>query len=151
MIDAGRKFVTSESARDAYHAVFTRLADPQMLPGVFHCTAGKDRTGWGAAIFLSAMGVPRDTVMRDYLLSNVYLAAKSQRMAEAMKDRIDPALMEPLATVHAEYLAASFDAVDTRYGSFDRYLHEGLKLDDATLAALREEFLAGSPTLSPGR
>ena len=114
-----------------------------MLPGTFHCTAGKDRTGWAEAVFLSIMGVPRDTIMRDYLLSNDFLAAKNQRMVQMVKGHIDPALLEPLLGVRAEYLQAGFDAVDKDYGSMDRYVHDGLGLSDATIQALRSEFLAG--------
>jgi protein-tyrosine phosphatase len=143
MTDANRQFVESASAKQAYKALFERLADPQMLPATFHCTAGKDRTGWAAAVFLSIMGVPRETIMQDYLLSNTYLAAKNGKMLAALKGRIDPALLEPLLGVRAEYLQAGFDAVDKEYGSMDRYIREGLGLSDATIRALRNEFLAG--------
>ena len=143
MIDANRQFVTTQTAKAAYKALFERLADPAMLPGTFHCTAGKDRTGWAEAVFLSIMGVPRDTIMRDYLLSNDFLAAKNQRMVQMVKGHIDPALLEPLLGVRAEYLQAGFDAVDKDYGSMDRYVHDGLGLSDATIQALRSEFLAG--------
>ena len=143
MIDANRQFVESTSARQAYKALFERLADPQMLPATFHCTSGKDRTGWATAIFLSIMGVPREAIMQDYLLSNSYLAAKNQKMLAALKGHIDPALLEPLLGVRPEYLQAGFDAVDKEYGSMDRYVREGLGLSDATIQALRAEFLAG--------
>jgi len=143
LIDANRQFVESPSAKQAYKLMFERLANPTMLPGVFHCSAGKDRTGWAAAIFLSIMGVPRETIMRDYLLSNTYLAGKNAKMLAALKGRIDPVLLQPLLDVRPEYLQAGFDAVDKDYGSMDRYVREGLGLSDATIQALRTEFLAG--------
>jgi protein-tyrosine phosphatase len=143
MIDANHQFVTSQAARTAYKALFERLADPTMLPATFHCTAGKDRTGWAEAVFLSIMGVPRDVIMRDYLLSNGFLEAKNQRTLQMMKGHMDPALFEPLFGVRPEYLQAGFDAVDKTYGSMDRYVREGLGLSDATIQSLRREFLAG--------
>lgn len=143
LIDANRQFVEAESAKQAYKLVFERLADPAMLPAAFHCSAGKDRTGWAAAIFLSIMGISRDTIMQDYLLSNTYLANKNAKMLAALKGRIDPALLQPLFEVRPEYLQAAFDAVDKDYGSMDRYVREGLGLSDATIQALRREFLAG--------
>jgi protein-tyrosine phosphatase len=143
MIDANRQFAGSDTANVAYHALFTRLADPAMLPSVFHCTAGKDRTGWAEAVFLSIMGVPRETIVQDYLLSNRYLADKNERTMKALKGRIDPALLEPLFGVRPEYLQAGFDEVEKKYGSMDSYIRDGLKLDDATVQALRREFLAG--------
>lgn len=143
MIDANRQFVESVTAKAAYKTLFERLADPKMLPATFHCTAGKDRTGWAQAVFLSIMGVPRETIMRDYLLSNGNLKAKNDKMMAALKGRIDPALLEPLLGVRPEYLQAGFDAVDKDYGSMDRYVRDGLGLSDATIQALRSEFLAG--------
>jgi protein-tyrosine phosphatase len=143
LIDANRQFVESASAKAAYKLLFERLADPAMLPGTFHCSAGKDRTGWAAAIFLSIMGVPRETIMQDYLLSNAYLANKNAKTLAALKGRIDPALLRPLFEVRPEYLQAAFDTVDKDYGSMDRYVREGLGLSDATIQALRHEFLAG--------
>jgi protein-tyrosine phosphatase len=144
MIDAEKQFAGSPTANAAYNALFTRLADSKMLPAVFHCTAGKDRTGWAEAVFLSIMGVPRETIVQDYMLSNQYLAAKNQKTLNALKGRIDPALLEPLFGVRPDYLQAGFDEIDKKYGSMDNYIRDGLKLDDATVKALRREFLAGS-------
>ncbi len=143
MIDANRQFVESASAKTAYKALFERLADPKMLPATFHCSAGKDRTGWAEAVFLSIMGVPRETIMRDYLLSNSYLKEKNAKTLAMLKGRIDPALLEPLFGVRPEYLQAGFDAVDKDYGSMDAYVRKGLGLSDATIQALRNIFLAG--------
>jgi protein-tyrosine phosphatase len=144
MMDANRQFVESATAKAAYKALFERLADPNSLPAVFHCTSGKDRTGWAQAIFLSIMGVPRDVIVQDYLLSNGYLKAKNDRMLAALKGRIDPALLEPLLGVRPEYLQAGFDAADKEYGSMDLYIRNGIGLSDQTIQALRAEFLAGA-------
>jgi protein-tyrosine phosphatase len=143
MIDANRQFVDSPTAKAAYKALFERLADPKSLPATFHCTAGKDRTGWAQAIFLSIMGVPRDVIVQDYLLSNQYLKAKNDKMLAALKGKIDPALIQPLMDVRPEYLQAGFDAADKEYGSMDGYVRNGLGLSEATIQALRAEFLAG--------
>ena len=144
MIDANRQFVESSTAKAAYKAMFERLADPKSLPAVFHCTAGKDRTGWAEAVFLSIMGVPRATILQDYLLSNDYLRAKNDRMLAALKGHIDPSLIQPLMEVRPDYLQAGFDAAEKEYGSMDGYVRKGLGLSDATIQALRAEFLAGA-------
>ena len=144
MIDANRQFVESPTAKAAYKALFERLADPKSLPATFHCTAGKDRTGWAEAIFLSIMGVPRATILQDYLLSNDFLKAKNDKMLAALKGRIDPSLIQPLMEVRPDYLQAGFDAADKEYGSMDLYIHNGLGLSDATIQALRAEFLVGA-------
>ena len=65
-----RDFVTLPSAKTAYRELFISLADQNKLPALFHCTTGKDRTGWAAAALLTLLDVPKKTVMEDYLRSN---------------------------------------------------------------------------------
>lgn len=146
MIEANRSFVSSASARAAYKATFERLADPAALPALFHCTAGKDRTGWGAAVLLTLLGVPEDLVMHDYLLSNRYLARKNGTLLAAFPSELAEAMM-PLVGVKEEYLLAAFDEVQTTYGSFDAYIKDGLGLSDQTIAALKDNFL--TPEIAP--
>ena len=143
MADVYRQLVTTKSAQDGYRTMFQRLADPAWLPGLFHCTAGKDRTGWAAAVFLSIMGVPRDTIVADYLASNGLLAGKNQRMLAAMPDPAMRAAMEPLTGVRQVYIDAAFDEVSKSYGTMDNYLTQGLKLDAQTLRLLRRLYSAG--------
>jgi protein-tyrosine phosphatase len=138
-----RQLVTSESAQEGYRAMFQRLADPIMLPGVFHCTAGKDRTGWAAAVFLSIMGVPRETIVADYLASNGFLTEKNKHLLESIPDAQVRAAMEPLTGVRAVYINAAFDEVNKKYGSIENYVVEGLKLNLPTLKLLRSLHTAG--------
>ena len=67
---AYQALITLPSARTGYHRLFTDLADPQQGPVLFHCTTGKDRTGWAAAALLLLLGVDQDDVVDDYLLTN---------------------------------------------------------------------------------
>jgi protein-tyrosine phosphatase len=140
--DLYRDFVVTRSARLAYHALFLHLADPAQLPAVFHCSAGKDRTGWAAAILLTILDVPRPVIVQDYLLTNTYLhGADADRLRKAAGAN---SIASRLAlTADPSDLQAAFTAVQQSYGSFDRYLHDGLGLSDATLDALRRNFLAG--------
>ena len=68
-IKSYREFVSLSSAKTAYHELFTSLADQNKLPALFHCTTGKDRTGWDAAALLTLLDVPKETIMKDYLRS----------------------------------------------------------------------------------
>jgi protein-tyrosine phosphatase len=88
---------------------------------VFHCSAGKDRAGWGTAVLLTLLGVPRATVEYDFMLSNDKLG-------------------NPRA-VELSWLRAAFAEVDHLYGSVDAYARQGLGLDDATINALRTRLL----------
>jgi protein-tyrosine phosphatase len=134
-----RDFVRLPSAQRAYQALFERLADPGQLPTLFHCTAGKDRTGWAQAVFLSILGVPRSTIVEDYVLTNQYLQGAA---LSSVRQSVNAVAASKIAANPAA-LEAAFDQVVQEYGSLDRYLHQGLHLTDATLAALRKNFLAG--------
>jgi protein-tyrosine phosphatase len=133
-----RDFVRLPSAQNAYRSLLERLADPAALPTVFHCTAGKDRTGWAEAVFLTILGVPRSTIVRDYELTNKYLRADALKIVRQSMSSSAPSkiVADPAA------LAAAFDEVDRDYGTFDDYVRRGLHLSDETLAAIRQNFLA---------
>jgi protein-tyrosine phosphatase len=144
LTQANRQFVSGASALGAYGVLMSRL-DRSKGVVVYHCTAGKDRTGWASAVLLTILGVPRATVMADYLASNAYLADKNKAMFAVLPpDRA--AILEPVMTVRPAYLDAAFAEVKARYGAFGLYLSEGLGLDAAALAQLRSRFLVGDPT-----
>lgn len=104
-------------------------------PLVFHCTAGKDRTGVAAALFLLALGVPRETVMRDYLLSNeVY------RPPWVPRADIAPEVLRALWGVQPSYLETALEAIDDAGGA-ERYLREAVGLDDRQQAELARRYL----------
>lgn len=128
------------------------LAGPAHRPAVIHCTAGKDRAGFGAAVLLLALGVPRSTVIDDYLLSNDFRAAANRAMLDAVRPTVaaaqgvDPGAVDmgPLAQVlevRGEYLQVAFDAIADGYGTVDGYLRDGLGLTDADLTELRDQLL----------
>jgi len=106
---------------------------------LFHCTAGKDRTGLAAALLLIALQVPAELIEQDYLASNASLATLNERIATRFAPYgITLSQLEPLLTVRAGYLQAAFAEIETRWGSLGRYLDEGLGIDRA---ALQERFL----------
>ncbi|WP_244104470.1 tyrosine-protein phosphatase [Burkholderia ambifaria] len=138
-----RAFVTSETARTSYRTLFAGFA----ASGgnlVFHCTAGKDRTGWATAILHTILGVPRQTILADYLLTNVYSASEiAASVAQARKsggqDAVD--MMAALQSAQDTYLQAAFDQVVTSYGSMASYIDYGLQLDQPTQNAIRQRML----------
>ncbi|MCX4747193.1 tyrosine-protein phosphatase [Kitasatospora sp. NBC_01287] len=142
MEDAERTMVAAPSAKSAYHAVFTALVERDDENVLYHCTAGKDRTGWASAALLTALGVPSDTVMADYLASNTYRAA----LNAATLAKLPPAyqaIYKPLLDVRPEYLNAGFDEVTKDFGSFNGYLKNGLGLDNRDLRDLKAQLLVG--------
>lgn len=137
-----REFITLPSAKQSYRTLFTDLTNPKMAPGVFHCTTGKDRTGWAAAALLTLLGVPKDTVMADYMRTNDYTLPQFKReidgFAAAGGDR---SIALAIFGVKPEYLEASFDEMNKQYGSVENYFAKGLGIDAAGQQQLRERFL----------
>ncbi len=137
-----REFVTLPSAREAYRNLFLELGDSEQLPALFHCTTGKDRTGWAAAAFLTLMGVPKETVYEDYLRSNEYILAAYRRpIDEFIAAGIDPEIPAAILGVKKQYLDAAFDEMEKQYGSIERYFSEGLGIDADQQQAMRVLYL----------
>jgi protein-tyrosine phosphatase len=143
LVAGNRAFVTDFSP--VYSGFLRDLADPQNLPALFHCTAGKDRAGFAAAALLMALGVPREVIMHDYLLTNGFSEAATSRMLNVLRVvsffRTDPDDVRPLFEARPAYLQAAFDTIDARYGGDEAYLRDGLGLDDVTLGRLRANLL----------
>ena len=105
-------------------------------PTVFHCVAGKDRTGLASALILYSLGRSADDVMRDYLLSNERL-----KVPAALRYGVAPEVALVLARVQPEFLGAAFAAIDSEYGGLEGYLRDGLRLGKAERDRLRELYL----------
>lgn len=133
MQETYRGFVRGNTHRFA--ELFEHLLESNQ-PTVFHCTAGKDRTGFAAALILRSLGVSEEDVMHDYLLTNQRL-----KSAEASRRGLAPEVVSVLSRVQPEFLNAAFEAVDADYGGLEGYFREGLLLGDAQRARLRELYL----------
>jgi protein-tyrosine phosphatase len=137
-----RAFITLPSAKESYRALFRDLADPQMAPGVFHCTTGKDRTGWAAAALLTLLGVPKETVLADYMRTNDYTLPQFRHAIDAfVAGGGERSIALAVLGVKPEYLEASLDEMQKQYGSIEKYFSEGLGIDAVGQQALRERFL----------
>ena len=137
-----REFVSLPSAQAGFRELFLALGEEERLPALFHCTTGKDRTGWAAAALLTLLGVPRDVVMEDYLRSNDYIIPAYQRVIDAFVEAGGEAgIPRAILGVKPEYLEAAFDEMETRYGTIENYFAEGLGIDAAQQQALRNLYL----------
>lgn len=138
-----RSLVSSGSAQAAYRQLLTELADPDAGPLLFHCTAGKDRTGWGATVVLSLLGADDETLMSEYLSVNPAVRIAFAPMIEGFTAAGgDPDIALALIGVYPSYLEAALDEVNTRYGSMEKYVREGLGVSDETVEALRARLVA---------
>ena len=117
-----------------YGTLMQRLAQGEKC--IVHCTAGKDRAGTGAAIVLSALGVPRETVFEDYLLTNKYWDRAGRE-----RPGMDAETVASIFSAREEYLNGAFKAIEDQCGTIQKYLNEVLELDGAALAKLRSACL----------
>jgi len=135
-----------------YAGLLAALSDPTNRPLVFHCTQGKDRAGFGAAMVLSALGVPWDTVVEDYLLSNHFRKEENDKMLEMIRrfasslggpdgEEIAFSRVEGLLYVKEQSLQAAHAEIIERHGSVAAFLTEGLGCSQAELEHLRDELL----------
>lgn len=139
-----RWFVADAGARRRFATLLGRLADDAELPLLYHCTAGKDRTGWATAILLEILGVDRATITADYLASNEGArAATAATLAGLRRGHLmaEPELLVPLLEVREDYLAAAYDQVTRDFGDFDRFLTRGLGLTEPMRAVLADTLL----------
>lgn len=136
-------FVRLESARAAYGRLFTGIADEVNRPALYHCSTGKDRTGWATAALLLLLDVPYELVMKDFLLSAAYLRPLVEPMTDAFAARGgDPELLQPFLGIVPDYLDAARDEVSRSFGTIAGYFAMGLNVDAAIQQALREALLA---------
>jgi len=137
-----REFVSLPSAQREFRKLFLALGDKEQLPALFHCTTGKDRTGWAAAALLTLLGVPEDKVMEDYLKSNDYIIPAYKKIIDGfVAAGGDESIPLAILGVKKEYLDAAFAEMETKYGTIEEYFSEGLRIDATKQKALRDLYL----------
>lgn len=144
MREMNRSFVTDPAARAGFARLLTDLANTDG-PQLYHCTAGKDRTGWASMLLQSLAGVSSENIMSDYLLTNEYTAASMERTYEGIKASRGQAVADvyqPLLGVDASYLRAGLDELAAEYGTVENYLRTGLGLSPIILTTLRLDLFA---------
>ncbi|MFZ3469606.1 tyrosine-protein phosphatase [Streptomyces sp. 4.24] len=144
MRDIYRAFVTNPENRAQFATTLREIADGKQGPILYHCTSGKDRTGWMSYVLLRALAVPQDTAERDYLASNTFRGAYDAQVRAGLKQSgrmQNPDLLIPLQEVRQDYLDSATDQMEADYGSFYGYLTDGLGLDLWTLAKLQNKLV----------
>lgn len=141
MAEVNREFVYTQA--DSFKQMLHHLLHQQQSKSLIHCAAGKDRTGFAAAMMLSVLGVPRDTIFADYLLTSQYLDVDSEidRICKKYQWPGEADVMRPLLEVREYYLQAAFDEIDSRYENIDDYLQEVLEMGPSERREMRSRFL----------
>ncbi|GHT30475.1 hypothetical protein AGMMS49574_10260 [Bacteroidia bacterium] len=131
LVDINEKLVTDFQSE--YKEFFQILMNENNTPLLFHCSAGKDRTGYGAALFLASLGVDREIIIEDYMLSKKYVEKKYSAIVKA------ESVLEPIMTVKREYIEAAFDQIDKSYGGLGNYLTNYLGVDTLKMRKIYTE------------
>ncbi len=141
-----------DEGKDQYAALLRQAADPINRPLVFHCSHGVHRTGTATAILLFALGVPRETIREDYLLTNDFRAdevqvtlAKIRQMAAKTlgvpPDEVDMTNVEAFYILEGSYIDGSLEQAVEDYGSMEAYIRDGLGITDEEIEQLQGQLL----------
>lgn len=128
----------------AYGELLRRIADDQ-LPVLFHCSAGKDRTGVFGGVLLDLLGVERETILRDYAMSDEHYDALFQMFLRDRRihdfETVDPERIAPLLRADPDYLTTTFAHLDAEHGGTEAYVRDVLGIDAEALARIRANLL----------
>lgn len=140
-------FITSGAAVEGYKRFINMLLEGRDKAILWHCTAGKDRTGFATVLVLEMLGADRDTITENYLKTNEFIEPNVQYMinmffgAQPMRDpRVETALRNMFGA-RKEYLDAAYAKAAELYGDFDSYLRNGLKLSQSDIDRMRELYI----------
>lgn len=147
MCELYQSFAENDFSVTHYAEFVQLLLRPRHKGVLFHCTGGKDRAGIASVIVESLLGVSREDIIADYLLTNECQAGELTFYMDRVKQETgisgpetDEAL-NWLFCAHREYIDSFYAAIDARYGSLTNFVWEGLKLTDGDVGWLRDEYL----------
>ena len=140
-----RNLVMDPFSRQQYRKFFGILLDQKEGAVLWHCSAGKDRVGVGTALLLSALGIPRETILADYMMVNTFTAEVVESRLEELNERLqNPQLIDclrELMQVRESYLISVFQAIEDGYGTMDAFLEKEMGLCTEKREQLREMYL----------
>ncbi len=142
MVEINRDFAVAQT--DTYARMFREILALPDARFLVHCAAGKDRTGFAAALVLLALGVPREVVMRDYMLTARYFhpATEIERLRQKYQmEHMEADAILPMLEVHEDYLARALQVIEQDYDSLEDYLFEALELGPGELRELRRRYV----------
>jgi len=142
LIDANKEFVSNYT--DVYEDFLRNLIDDDG-PTLFHCTAGKDRAGFAAAITLIALGVSKEDVINDYMKTNQFTKERIEEIIGQIElmtlYQTDAEILRPLLGVEREYIETAFQTAEEKYGSLENFIRDGLNISDKDIQKLRNKFI----------
>lgn len=138
-------FVTKEKSKQAFKEMLTIAADPASSAMVQHCRGGKDRTGFGSMLLLGLLGVKKENLIYDYMLTHTNRIKRNNfKMDIYRKFTSDPIVLEYLYSLidtRSEFIEASYDAIINTYHSIENYAKQELGITDEVISQLKNNYL----------
>lgn len=138
-------YIEMVTSNQAFKKMIQCIEDPKQMPIIQHCTAGKDRTGFGSALLLLTLGVSEEVVIEDYLLTNQYRIAINKSVAKSLetllKNEKSREKFKLLMEARREYIESSLHTIKEKYGSIQKYLMEEYGLDEQKIDRLQQYYL----------
>ena len=133
----------TDHLKNKYQPMFEKLlALPPDKALMFHCNAGKDRTGIGAALILFALGVDDMTILQDYEATNQFRKKYNEQYISALSAQgIPENTAKKLLEARPEYLQAAYEAIISKYGTVNNFMEKELGLTKEKLNLLKSKFL----------
>ncbi|MBC2242596.1 tyrosine-protein phosphatase [Listeria booriae] len=145
----GESYRVFAQSKDGFREIFNDIIEKEEVPFLFHCTAGKDRTGVLGALLLKLLDIPENTILADYELTNQYadnILGEMQGLVNAFSNsekKIDLENFRPMAEARPAYLEIAFDEMQKEYGSVDAYLEKGIGITPSEKAKFQTMMLEG--------
>lgn len=137
--DVMRQFVDTFAYQ--YQPFLDLIAEEENAPLLFHCTAGKDRTGLGTGLVLAMLGVDKEVIYDDFMMSNYYRNKLINKTLKKSTLIVKQRVVQPLVEVKESYIKSAFDAIDKKYGGIDNFLEKEYGLDAEKLESIRNKYL----------
>ena len=145
LVETNKEFISDFSG--VYRGFIESLIENQE-PTLFHCTAGKDRAGFAAALVLLAVGVPEKIVIEDYMKTNKYTEETIQDYINKINlyslGSVDAEILRPLLGVEERFIRAALDEIKQKYGNVENFIRDELKIRDESIIELKNFLLTES-------
>lgn len=134
-------FGTAFECTSQIKEILTYLSDERNLPSLIHCTVGKDRTGFLAALIQLLAGVDRNVVLEEYMATNRFIGPRVKQIVRMIRIlslfRASIEQIQPLLEVRPDYLNNVLDELFRKYGSVEKYLVDGCGMETAVVDKLK--------------
>lgn len=146
MLELYENLILTEGAKKGYQQFLEMIVSQPDKPILFHCFAGKDRTGLAAALILGSLGVSKEFIYEDYLRTNEMRRDANQQIVDQLKKQglTDAQLKEVLIMMNVDqrYLERSFSLMDQEYGGFENYILNGLNMPKSFFKDMKTAYTA---------